>query len=628
VQRNVFLDRLRQSRLLTEEELAAAAARFDGGEGAEAVLGGLADRGVLTRFQAARVLVGKGEDLVLGQYRVLDELGAGGFGRVYRALHTVMGRVVAVKVIAPELVEDERARAWFKREVLAVTQLYHPNIVMAYDANEADGRLFLVMEYVEGQNLDTLLRRQGPLPLAPACEMMRQAARALQYAHDKGIVHRDIKPGNMLIPAEALAPPAAGAAPVVLKVVDFGLARLHHSARGNTLQVHNEKSFLGTPDYVSPEQAQNVHAVDIRSDLYSLGCTFYHVLAGRRPFRGATALETVVKHLKEDAEPLEQVRPETPPALCAAVQRLMEKDPARRFQTPTELLAELDLLCGQDAARPAAGQTQSRPLFRPAAGKAEPAPPHALANTAVVPYLALGRGPDPPGGEGAASQEAAATPLPSSLATVGGREVVAAGPAGAPVVGGTAAEAERVPPSPAELARLDAALRQAWQRWTAVVGAFARGRGWARVSEEAYRALHAGLLEVCREQAEAADGPQRAAFERLRGIAEPWLTPRSLAAADAETLTSLWQRCRQVEQELGVGGGVNLWGWAAVAAALAVAIFLGWRLSQVQRVGGSPASWWAALKRVVLGNPVLWTLLALPAVVLGSIAFLVRRLRL
>jgi serine/threonine protein kinase len=638
VERNPILDSLRRSRLLSDAELAAAVARLDGGEAAEAVLEQLAGQGTLTPYQVRRVLAGKGEGLVLGQYRVLDELGRGGFGQVYKALHTVMGRAVAIKVIAPELVEDERARSWFKREVVAVTQLCHPNVVMAYDANEADGQLFLVMEYVEGQNLDALVRRQGPLPVALACELMRQAARGLQYAHEKGIVHRDIKPGNLLVLNDGLARLAANpeqaTAPVVVKVVDFGLARLHQTTRTNTLQLQNEKSFLGTPDYVSPEQARDVHAVDIRSDLYSLGCTFYHALTGQRPFRGKTTLEIVIKNLNEDAEPLEEARPEVPPALCAAIRRLMEKDPARRFQSPAELIAELDFLGGPEPPRGApsrasAARTPVRPLSRPTAPRGAAPLPFSMpapvrGRAAVAPHPAPEANPSPKAG--ADPGRTAETPIPAGLPTMQRREVLAVAPAAASETDAAAATAERPPLSPAEVARLDLALRQAWPRWTAVVEAVARGKR-TRLSEEVYRTLHTQLLGVCREQTEAAEGTQRAAFERLIALVEPWLTPQSLATADRDTLTDLLRRCKQVEQELGVGGGMSRWGWAALLAALAVAAFLGWRVAHLPQVTVSPASWWLPLKREVIASPLLWTLSALPVVVFGAVGLLGRRSR-
>jgi serine/threonine protein kinase len=199
VDRLTLFGRLRDSRLLGPAQLADVAARFPAGVPAHAFAAALVADGTLTRFQAQRLWAGQLKGLVLGQYRIQDELGKGGFGRVYKAVHGLMGRVVALKVIAPELVEDRRARDWFKREVRAATQLGHPNIVLAYDADEVDDVLFLAMEFVDGPSLDALVRKQGPLPPGLACEMMRQAALALQYAHEKGIVHRDIKPANLLL---------------------------------------------------------------------------------------------------------------------------------------------------------------------------------------------------------------------------------------------------------------------------------------------------------------------------------------------------------------------------------------------------------------------------------------------
>jgi serine/threonine-protein kinase len=204
VVQEAFLEHLRRSRLLTVGQVGEIAGRCASGDPPQALLEELVAGGVLTPFQAERIRMGAAAGLILGQYRLLDELGKGGFGRVYRALHTVMDRVVALKVIAPEFAENERMRSWFKREVLAITRLAHPNVVMAHDAGDCDGALFLVMEHVDGPNLDKLVRSQGPLSITLACEVVRQTALALQYAHDQGMVHRDIKPANLLIQRAAL----------------------------------------------------------------------------------------------------------------------------------------------------------------------------------------------------------------------------------------------------------------------------------------------------------------------------------------------------------------------------------------------------------------------------------------
>ena len=330
---NEFLEQVRESRLLPTEQLEQIA---DGlvGEGSSASLAGaLMAEGLMTSFQVKKILAGEGKQLLLGQYRLLDELGRGGMGQVFKAFHTVMGRTVAVKVLAPDLQGDEQALSWFEREVRMITQLQHPNIVLAYDANEVNGLHFLVMEYVEGQNLQTFVKKAGPLPVAQACEMMFQAAMALQYAHELGMVHRDIKPANLLVPVLARAETATAfldvaaegdvqesrQRPPLVKIVDFGLARLRSTAAAETIQLKATNNFAGTPDYVSPEQCRNVHAVDIRSDLYSLGCTFYFALTGRVPFEGDSVVAKLASHLMDPPPSVEPLRPDVPPSLAAVV---------------------------------------------------------------------------------------------------------------------------------------------------------------------------------------------------------------------------------------------------------------------------------------------------------------------
>ena len=267
-----FLANLRQSGLIPKEELDRFLLKLLLTERARTVARSLVRMGVLTRFQAELLLVGRSSGFVLGQYRILDELGQGGMGRVFKAEHITMGRTVALKVLAPRHTKTAKARQLFLREVRAAGKLMHPNIVTAHDANETDGRHYLVMEYIDGPNLDQLVRDRGPLPVGLACDIVRQVASALQCAYEAGMVHRDIKPSNVLLQRTGTALSSG----YVVKIVDFGLACLAESGQGT----ENAKNVvLGTPDYLSPEQARNQHPVDIRSDLYSLGCTLYF-LAG------------------------------------------------------------------------------------------------------------------------------------------------------------------------------------------------------------------------------------------------------------------------------------------------------------------------------------------------------------
>jgi serine/threonine-protein kinase len=366
VDRRTFLDNLRRSGLLNARELRAVVRTLPlAGDGRE-VAAALTRAGVLTRFQADLLLAGRTRGFLLGQYSILDHIGKGGMGRVYKAMHRTMKRVVALKVLAPELVKTEKAREFFKREVRATARLLHPNIVTAYDANKVGGRYYLVMEYVDGPNLDQLVRRRGPLPVGLACEVVRQAAVGLEYAFGMGMVHRDVKPSNLMVTR------AGPGSAVQVKILDFGLARLQEAedavlAGSGTIQAP-PNTVLGTPDYLSPEQCRSLHTTDIRSDLYSLGCTFYYLLAGKVPFPGGSSLEKLLRHGSETAVPVEEHRPGVPPEVAGIVRRLMEKSPAARFQTPAELVAALAPFCrvgpGSGAALDRGGER--RPSARPA----------------------------------------------------------------------------------------------------------------------------------------------------------------------------------------------------------------------------------------------------------------------
>jgi serine/threonine-protein kinase len=626
-----FFDQLRRTQLLPEPEVARLAMRFGPQVPVPDVAAALVEEGRLTPFQAKRLVNGRGGELVLGQYRLLEELGQGGFGHVYKALHVVMDRVVALKVIAPELVEDERARAWFKREVKTAAQLVHPNVVHASDASEADGRLFLVMEYVDGSDLDTLVRRRGPLPVALACEVMRQAALALQHAHEKGVVHRDVKPANLLIPR---SPGSAGGgqAPVVVKVTDFGLARLHGPGRGPTFGSLGEGNFVGTPDYVAPEQARNSRSADIRSDLYSLGCTFYFALAGRKPFEAGNAIETLVKHLEEESVPVQAVRPEVPHPVAALVRRLMMKDPEKRFGTPAEFVAELEFFQRSEAA-PAAPRTAAP---EPAPTWEAPRPPAAAAPattgaTNVIPALAFADegtwaagAPAPDTLPAPSAGQLIATPIPVPRTVPEGLRpatVVLPQPFEPPVrPAGPAADAPADPPP------TDEELRKGWQWWAAVVEGVSRGGDLRRLNGAAYRSLHGELVRGCRARASAA-GPQQARYRRLEDLVAPWLTPEALAAADRATLQSLARACREAGRELGVPtGGRSGWWWAALIGG-AVAAGVVWSL---WGMAGGPTNLPTSLDSLwetARDNPVLAGIAALPLAVAGSIGALARFLR-
>jgi serine/threonine protein kinase len=276
-------------------------------------------------------------------FRIVRELGRGGMGIVYLAEHRLMERKVAIKVINKALVENPQAVERFHREIRTAAQLDHPNIVRAYDAEEADDLHMLVMEYVEGLSLADVLQRTGPLPVADACSYVCQAALALQHAFTMGVVHRDLKPHNLMLLPEKR----------IIKVLDFGLARLA-SERPQSKELTAENIVMGTPEYLAPEQAADAREADIRADIYSLGCTLYALLVGRPPFRERTALLTVLAHREQEAVPLHDVRSDIPAELSAIVARMIAKEPARRYQTPGEVAGALAPFLNQSQNSPTA----------------------------------------------------------------------------------------------------------------------------------------------------------------------------------------------------------------------------------------------------------------------------------
>jgi hypothetical protein len=270
-----------------------------------------------------------GAPRLAGRYLLLDPLGAGGMGTVFRARDTKLDRPVAVKLLPQGSAPDPDAVARFRREARALARLTHPGIIQAYDSGEDGGRPFLVMELVEGQSLSALLRAQGRLSPTRAADFAYQAARALHHAHKSGLVHRDVKPSNLLLSADGR-----------LRLLDLGLARFLQDQIGEAALTRTGTG-LGTPDYAPPEQFRDARTADARSDVYSLGCTLYHLIAGRVPFPGSSFSEKVEAHESREPAPLEEVCPEVPAGLALAVGKMMAKRPADRFQTMAEVAEAL-----------------------------------------------------------------------------------------------------------------------------------------------------------------------------------------------------------------------------------------------------------------------------------------------
>jgi serine/threonine-protein kinase len=362
--RQTFLANVVQSGLVPEDDLGRLLPQLADADGGKGVARALVGLGALTRFQAERLLAGRTLGFFPGPYRILDQIGRGGTGRVYRAEHCPTGRLVALKMLSGQLLKADRAREAFLREVRALTDLVHPNIVAAYDAGDVAGRFYIVLELVEGPNLDHLVRDEGPLAVARACDYVRQVALGLDYANNFGVVHRDIKPANLLVQRRG---PGADS-PGVVKISDFGLARLHHpGASRHGTNLAGENTVMGTPDYVSPEQARCLDDADIRSDLYSLGCTFYYLLTGRVPFPGGTTIDKLIRHNTDPAPAVTEICPDVGAPVARVVAKLLAKAAADRFQTPAQLAKAL-------APFAAAGPTRRTPPATPSASTTDTVP--------------------------------------------------------------------------------------------------------------------------------------------------------------------------------------------------------------------------------------------------------------
>jgi serine/threonine-protein kinase len=334
---------------------------------------------------------------------------------VFKAVDTRLKRVVALKMIRPDLLQNDNSVKRFEREAESAAQLMHPNVIVIYDFGEAGGTHYLAMEYVEGTDLQKMVQQQGVLPIPMACDFIRQAALGLQHAHERGLVHRDIKPGNLLVtrpttaglrsgpirlPARAQDTPAPGpsarAGAGVVKILDMGLARLADSDDRSALT--QAGSVIGTPDFMAPEQAINASTVDHRADLYSLGCTFYYLLTGSPPYSEGTPAEKLQKHVNEKytPRPAEEVRRNLPPDVSRILLRLMAKNRDYRYQTAQDVAEDLQdvqrrvlsspapAADGGVSARSAAGPSLASETIQPRAAETPPPPTYAFGLDSVV----------------------------------------------------------------------------------------------------------------------------------------------------------------------------------------------------------------------------------------------------
>ena len=355
-----LIERIRKSGLVPISELQAFLSNFEpssNGKNPSDFLDGLIANHLLTRFQAERLFAGKYKGFMLGSYTILDRLGAGGMGQVFLAEHAAMRRFVALKVLPGNVYEDDTARERFFREARAVAALDHPNIVSVFDMNREGKLLYLVMEYVEGVSLQAVIEKDGRQSPAAAASYAQQMAFGLQHAHERGLVHRDIKPGNTLVDRAGLA-----------RLLDLGLVRSESDGDSKlTSPLGGGRSILGTVDYLAPEQALDSSAVDIRADIYSLGATLYFLLAGHPLFPEGRAGQKLMWQQSREPAPIDQLRPEVPAGLAAVVHQALAKKRTERFQTPLEMA--IALTPWVSGLVPPNGNLIAAPPYRPFLGR-------------------------------------------------------------------------------------------------------------------------------------------------------------------------------------------------------------------------------------------------------------------
>ncbi|KAA5541832.1 serine/threonine protein kinase [Roseiconus nitratireducens] len=338
-----FIELLLKSGLVTRAELNRIRSQLDqeqAGDDSETdryVLDQLAQSGSLTDFQAAAVHEGKSDELILDDYLIIDKIGQGGMGRVFKARHTLMQREVAVKFTLADDASKE-ADQRFRREVEALSRLVHPNIVSALDAGYRGEHCYLVMEYVEGTTLSSYVRQHGPMTFADALGVIIQAAEGLKYVHRQNIIHRDIKPANLLLTPDR-----------TVKVLDVGLAKFDpHEVDGDDdktdVDCTHGGTIIGTVDYMAPEQAIDAHSVTPSADVYALGCTLHFLLTGNPPYRGheKTVLERLVAHREEEIPRLSVAALDVPREFDDIFEKMLSKTPETRYANAGELLSDLN----------------------------------------------------------------------------------------------------------------------------------------------------------------------------------------------------------------------------------------------------------------------------------------------
>lgn len=346
-----------RSRLLSADEVKAMYQRWQSetrGASADAVPFSkwLVANQYVTAYQAQLLARGYADHFFCNQYKILDRLGQGRMAGVYKAVHE-LGQVVAIKILPPSKAKDANLFARFQREARLAERLNHPNVVRTFQIDEAAGLHFIVMEYLEGETLDEVLKRRGKLSGTESARLAIQALLGLQHMFEQGMIHRDLKPANLMLVVSGLRDRAADTTlNSTLKILDIGLGRAFFDENSAEADLTGENSVLGTPDYLAPEQARDAHSVDIRADIYSVGCVLYHMLAGHPPFPDTNVISQMVRHATEQPRPIQELNAAAPDGIQSVLDRMLAKNPAQRFRTPGQAAEALQsIVANQDEAR-------------------------------------------------------------------------------------------------------------------------------------------------------------------------------------------------------------------------------------------------------------------------------------
>lgn len=365
-----FLDLVKRSELISSDQYECALDQLKQQhhgnlpDDADVIADHFVATGLLTRWHCDMIFNNKYKGFTLKNYKLLRPLGSGGMSTVYLAEHMLMNRRRAIKVLPKSRNNDSSYLARFRLEAQATASLDHPNIVRAYDIDSHNDNHFLVMEYVQGCDLQTVVKDKGPLDYETAADFIAQAAEGLQHAHDSGLIHRDIKPANLLVDEGN-----------VVKILDLGLALFSSDDDKASLTIAHNENVLGTADYLSPEQALNSHKIDLRADIYSLGCTLYYLLTGHPPFPEGTLAQRIAKHQSQMPTSIKADRPDAPDALINICLKMMQKKPQNRYQSAREVADAMYAFLAERSAAAKAGLSGVRVAagdsarLRTAAGK-------------------------------------------------------------------------------------------------------------------------------------------------------------------------------------------------------------------------------------------------------------------